>query len=302
MEPEVAAVRVRWNGHLSETGVDVITRSEDFEGYRCYLSTSGTAGSFSQIGSYDVEDYVVFAWLSALGDWVRVSDRLTLEEIVCHYAAAGCGDSSWHPMDYSRARPYIMPGMPDSVLYFEPILANASIFGLETPFVKRFPAAAKPPYQLPGEVPPDSAEFYLTDDGYFKHYEYEYLIEDLLPGMTYHIAITALDHGSLALGAPPMETSPEATAQTVVPLYDNDCCTGTVGNVNCDPGHTVTIGDVSALIDHLFVTMGPLCCLGEADVNLSGGSQPTEDDITISDLALLIDHLFITFPELDDCP
>ena len=34
--------------------------------------------------------------------------------------------------------------------------------------------------------------------------------------------------------------------------------------------------------------------LEEADVNQSGGANPTCDDITISDISILIDYLFIT--------
>jgi hypothetical protein len=45
-------------------------------------------------------------------------------------------------------------------------------------------------------------------------------------------------------------------------------------------------------------------CLAEADVNQSGGLFPTRLDITIGDITLLIDHLFIAGPDnlpLPDC-
>jgi len=45
------------------------------------------------------------------------------------------------------------------------------------------------------------------------------------------------------------------------------------------------------------------CCLEEADVNQSGGPDPTPGDITIGDISILIDYLFITGPTLglNDC-
>jgi len=49
---------------------------------------------------------------------------------------------------------------------------------------------------------------------------------------------------------------------------------------------------------------GVIACLVEADINQSGGISPTCHDITISDIAALIDYLFITGPEtatLPDC-
>jgi hypothetical protein len=182
LEPEIGAVRVRWNGHASETEIDFMSRLQKFEGYRCYMSTSGARGTYSLLGSYDVEDYVASVWSSELGRWIGTGERLTLENAVCRFAAGGCGDNSWHPMDYAPQQPYIMPGYSDSVFYFEPILVNACEFGHETPFVKRFPAASRPGYASPEDVPQDSVDYYLTEDGYFKYYEYEFLIENLLPG------------------------------------------------------------------------------------------------------------------------
>jgi hypothetical protein len=78
-------------------------------------------------------------------------------------------------------------------------------------------------------------------------------------------------------------------------------CVGTTGNVNCNLLNDVTIGDISVLIDHLFISGVDLCSIPEADVNQSGGLTPTYDDITISDISTLIDHLFISNALLPDC-
>jgi len=75
------------------------------------------------------------------------------------------------------------------------------------------------------------------------------------------------------------------------------CCDGRVGDANLNGEDEPTIGDVSAIIDHLFISQIVLPCHFEADVNVSG-------DITIGDASILIDYLFITGPELglEDCP
>jgi hypothetical protein len=78
-----------------------------------------------------------------------------------------------------------------------------------------------------------------------------------------------------------------------------DCCQGRVGNVNGTGGDEPTIGDVSMLIDFKFIRddwVGLINCLTEADINQSGGSNPTANDITIGDISALIDYLFITGP------
>ncbi len=72
-------------------------------------------------------------------------------------------------------------------------------------------------------------------------------------------------------------------------------CVGTTGNVDCDPLDEVTMGDLTVLIDHLFISLTPVCNEDEANVDLAPG-------ITMGDLTVLIDHLFISLDPLPACP
>lgn len=72
------------------------------------------------------------------------------------------------------------------------------------------------------------------------------------------------------------------------------CCTGSTGNVDCDPGANVDIADLSALIDNLFVSLSPLCCNKAANCD----GQPGTD---IGDLSALIDYLYVNFTPLAVC-
>jgi len=84
-------------------------------------------------------------------------------------------------------------------------------------------------------------------------------------------------------------------------IGDACCCEDRVGDANGLGGDEPTIGDVSVMIDAKFITgacNGIIACLAEADVNQSGGIDPTCDDITIGDISILIDYLFITGPTL----
>jgi hypothetical protein len=82
------------------------------------------------------------------------------------------------------------------------------------------------------------------------------------------------------------------------------CCLGQTGNVDGSPDETPSIGDVSRLVDHLFITREALGCYTEADIDQSGGPGATSENLTIGDLALLIDFLFIqdVVSELPGCP
>ncbi len=74
------------------------------------------------------------------------------------------------------------------------------------------------------------------------------------------------------------------------------CCVGTVGNVDCDLLDGVDIGDLTTLIDNLFISFNPLCCKAEANCDGDSGCS-----IDIGDLTALIDNLFVNFTALPSC-
>ncbi len=93
---------------------------------------------------------------------------------------------------------------------------------------------------------------------------------------------------------------PTTTDGSVDPPHG--CCVGTsVGNMDCVAG-VVDMGDLTILIDHLFISLDPLCCVDEGDVDLSGQPEPLPADVDMGDLTVLIDHLFISLNPLPACP
>ncbi|MDZ4722618.1 MAG: choice-of-anchor V domain-containing protein [candidate division Zixibacteria bacterium] len=74
------------------------------------------------------------------------------------------------------------------------------------------------------------------------------------------------------------------------------CCTGFADNVDCDGQDVVDVADLTALMDHLFISLTDPCCLEEA--NMDGSLDRIVD---ISDLTALIDFLFITTNPLPVC-
>jgi len=83
-------------------------------------------------------------------------------------------------------------------------------------------------------------------------------------------------------------------------IGDVCCCVDRVGDANGVGGDEPTIGDVSMMIEALFIGGDPvvIVCLAEADVNQSGGANPAPGDITIGDISTLIEYLFIAGPML----
>lgn len=87
------------------------------------------------------------------------------------------------------------------------------------------------------------------------------------------------------------------------PVINYSCCVGKVGDVNGWGWDVPTIGDISSMIEMVFIAGTEVGCVSESDLNQSGGSNPQPDDITVSDISILIDYLFITGAslELADC-
>jgi len=111
----------------------------------------------------------------------------------------------------------------------------------------------------------------------------------------------------------PWLMAPEAGP--IVRAVDWGCCSGRVGDANGMGGDDPTIGDISLLIDALFITASETvlltepACIEEADINLSSQSAPVHwppvfADITIGDISALIDALFIRadLSILPSCP
>ena len=98
-----------------------------------------------------------------------------------------------------------------------------------------------------------------------------------------------------------MEGTYKGDGTVCTPTICLTCCVGPMrGNVDNDPEDVVSLGDLTVLIDHLFVSFDDLPCWDEANMD---ASQPEgETSISLGDLTVLIDHLFVSFNDLPPCP
>ncbi len=80
------------------------------------------------------------------------------------------------------------------------------------------------------------------------------------------------------------------------------CCIGMTGNADCSASEDPDISDITRLISFLYLQGAELCCVAEADVDNSGGSDPQVNDVDISDITYLIAHLYLDHRALKPCP
>ncbi|UCD63267.1 MAG: hypothetical protein JSW34_11020 [Candidatus Zixiibacteriota bacterium] len=211
LEPEVGAVRVRFNGTRTETSQDVFSRMRDFEGYRIYIGRDDRESSFSLVASYDIEDFNKYVYNPDLlpeAGYELLETPFTLQQLQELYG------TTFHPLDHPYSSPYTLPGFPDSIFYFEPQDFNASEFGVTTDIQKVYPDQPFPSSFDVDSV--DASE--LTPEGYLKYFEYELIVGDLLPTVEWQISVTAFDFGSPESGLQSLESNPSTAAQAVYPL------------------------------------------------------------------------------------
>ncbi len=205
--PVAGTIRIRFNGRLSETTKDIFSNLTDFEGYRIYLARDNRAGSFSLVASYDIEDYNKYVWNPVREIWELNDPPFTLEELRCLYGAS-CADSTFEPLFHTRSRP-LQYG--DSVFYFEPQDYNQENLNLAGGIAKVYPDQEYPTSLDPDSAMPDE----LTPEGRLKYFEYEYVVEDLLPSVPYWVNVTAFDFGSPVSGLRSLETSVTTGAKMI---------------------------------------------------------------------------------------
>ena len=221
-ETEPARITVRWNGFLSETTKDIFSGLIDFEGYRVYCGLDNRRTSLSLLTTYDKENWFRLKYHQygeGLGRWVNDDPPYSLDSLRIIHA-----DPDLDPARYPRERPLIES---DSAFYFEAVDANLADLSSMTGIHKAYPDA----------VNPGTDSLLWTDEDVTtehgrslpKYYEYEYIIENLLPTVPYFVSVTVFDFGySGGRGnMPPDETNPlgnctEVYAQTSTELVEQE--------------------------------------------------------------------------------
>lgn len=188
-EHNCGELRVRWNGLRSEMSKDIFSNEYDFEGFRIYLSETLEANDFVLIGSFDHENYNKYIWNYDRRIWQLTDPPYLIDSLQTLYEFP----EGFDPTTYDIDHPFIWG---DSTFYFSRQDWNQSdlsdTFGIHKVY---------PNEPFPTTLVIDSARIYypeeLTDDGlFYKYFEYEYVIRDLLPSKLYYVAVTAFDYGS----------------------------------------------------------------------------------------------------------
>jgi hypothetical protein len=202
--PDYGRVIVRWNGQESENTVDFFSGEKDFEGYRVYFSQGPRQSDYVHLTSYDRDDYKVFVFDEESLEWEQKSAPLTRDSLRELYGP------EFEPMDYDSEYSYFIDHGSGSIMYFMPQDWNQS--DLTDPLLihKVYPDASR-------DDPTDT-----TDEGKMRYYEYEYVVDNILPSVPYYFSVTTFDYGSLKVDLGSLESSPLVNAVMEYALPSGD--------------------------------------------------------------------------------
>ena len=120
-------------------------------------------------------------------------------------------------------------------------------------------------------------------------------VEDTISGETNCIIASGVDGCELLAGGTYKGDNTICEESTCL-----TCCVGPFrGNVDNDPLDGVSLGDLTALIDVLFISLNAPACWDEANID---GSPDGENSVSLGDLTALIDILFISLNDPPPCP
>ncbi|KAA3632859.1 MAG: hypothetical protein DWP97_10260 [Calditrichaeota bacterium] len=214
---EENALHVRFNGSRSETEKDIFTKIADFEGYNIYFGRDDREASLSLVASYDLINYDKYVWHPNLGDngkYIVDDIPFSLDSLKCLYTNS-CDDSLFDPTRFTAVAPLVTS---DSIFYFTKHHNNALFSAIS----KVYPNARDPRL-----IPEDSlTDDDFTEEGFYKYFEYEFTIDNLLPTVEYWVNITAFDFGSPKSGLQALETSKTVGLQMAYPLSHEEVVDG----------------------------------------------------------------------------
>lgn len=197
---EQGKITVRWNGREVEGYFDTFSLVKDFEGYRVYLARSEEENDIVLLTSYDREDYNRYKWNRKRQVYELREIPFTLDSLRALYG------ESFDPLECTRVEPLYVQ---DGIYYFTKVDHNISDLDNPNGIHKMYPDAAL-----------DTSD--VDEEGRMRYYEYEYVIENLLPTVPYYVSVTAFDFGHPAKSLESLESSPASNMVKVFAIDHGD--------------------------------------------------------------------------------
>jgi hypothetical protein len=229
-ETRKGKVKVMWNGKLSERTRDSFNSRLDFEGYKVYMSRTGTVEDYALLGSYDRVDFKIHKLNRNKSErpWEWRAASVNLDSLKAWLNKKGVQELGDDPTEFTKNRPFVIRQLGESfylrlsdsvdvvggyaVAYdsielqsFDSLYFEAQDWNLGFAEIASYPA-----YR-------DSVDGGLVSDTADRYWDYEYEV-NVFPSQPVWFAVTAFDVGDPQTGLPPLEASRLVNATLVYPI------------------------------------------------------------------------------------
>lgn len=291
-ETEPGVVRLMWNGSMSETTPDRLSKKFDFEGYRVYVGRRNSADQYSLLASWDREDYRHFVYDDASGNWYTNGAVVPVNEL-----RAQMNDANLDPSQYpfsdtiSAYRDKILGPVGDSITRYSYFLAwdknRANTYRegdvLDSNIIWR-----------------DSVHSIITDKGDTLSYGfYHFDLKNLNPSIGQYFSVTSFDQGDPSIDLDVLESPLGECNVVTVPIYSADVVTRKNLSVNVYPNpykisFTGPDGQKTSYFEQGWEGRGAGTVFAEADRRINFINLPDTATIAIytlaGDLVRVINH------------
>lgn len=208
--------------------------------------------------------------------WVRVGGHYVTVAGICQSLASLCISDPW--MDVAEGEPPAIPGTHAHSLHND----AANVSGPHgTPYHDR--------YELQTAIAPGKT-YPVELAGYPMSHPDILRFQDMNPGMP-------------PIGTHPYTGLPVYTALEwaliIAPAGGGACCGlytgGITGNTNCDVDGKFNLSDITELVDRVYISMTPLCCEPNGDLNC-------DTKLNLSDITQLITFVYLDPVAGTPCP
>jgi len=216
-------VTLRWNGKVSQISIDPFSYKEDFEGFRVYMGSKLQLSEFALLTSYDYLDYNRYHLNTNYSPsrWELTEIPFTLDSLKAIYG------SDFDPTFYSNsANPleWVHDSTTDYYFFTSQDYNRSELGGAGE--IRKIYRTAQPGDMVWDQQLKDSVEAY---------YEYEYIIDGLLPSRAVYMSVTAFDFGNPLTNLQTLESSPLANAVEIYPVYSADVVADSAKKVSVFP-------------------------------------------------------------------
>ena len=219
-ETRPSKIILRWDGRISETTRDGLSRRVLFEGYKLYISRVNLGDRYSLLATWDKDDYRRYVWIEPdsigePGKWQTDGAVLTIERLREEAGSGSFDPNAWDSISCTSGGRCYVDSLIDTLglaherrSFFMPVGFNRGNVSIENGVEES------------NLIQRDSVGTWVSLAGDTLEYGFYHAeLDSVNPSVGQWVAVTAFDFGNPKANRDPMESDPTKSAVFAVPIY-----------------------------------------------------------------------------------